>query len=370
MESLIPLGELTPADASAWRELADRAVEPNPFFEPQLVLSAHRHLRPKGVALLVARDGDTWSACMPVCALRRGGVDVALRTWIHMYACLGMPLVQPERPVEALGRLMAAALPRTRSGLLVLNRLPADGMAGALIRDALGAEGLSTFGSAVHARATLDRRVDGGYLAHLGRHHQREANRLGRRLEDTLGAAPTVVDRAEDPEAVEEFLRLERTGWKGRAGTAMACRVGDAAFFRALCRDFRADGRLQLLALQAGGQTVAMKCNLLAGDAVFCFKIAQDDALNRFSPGVQLERANVEHFHADGTARWMDSCADGDNAMINRLWPDRRRIANIVVGRRNLRTRAGALATRTTFRLRARRDQRTTDHEGAPCPRS
>lgn len=335
MDSLIALGALTSADASAWRELAGRAIEPNPFFEPHVVLAAHAHLRPKGVSLLVSRDGGEWSACMPVCGFGRCGVDVALCSWMHRYAFLGLPLVQRDRPAEALGRLLAAAVSRTRSGLIVLNGVPADGTAGALVGQALAAQGLSTVVTTVHARATLCRRADGGYLAHLGSHHQREANRLGRRLEDALGASRAVADRASDPQAPEEFLRLEQSGWKGRQGTAMACRVADADFFRALCDHFRAEGRLQLLALQAGDQTVAMKCSLLAGDAVFCFKIAHDDALNRFSPGIQLERANVERFHADRTARWMDSCADGDNVMINRLWPDRRRIANMVVGRRD-----------------------------------
>ena len=32
-----------------------------------------------------------------------------------------------------------------------------------------------------------------------------------------------------------------------------------------------------------------MKCNVLSGDAVFCFKIAHDETFARFSPGVQLE---------------------------------------------------------------------------------
>lgn len=82
--------------------------------------------------------------------------------------------------------------------------------------------------------------------------------------------------------------------------------------------------------MTAGGTTVAMKCNLLAGDAVFCFKIAFDEEWARFSPGVLLEVENVERFHA-GEATWMDSCADPDNAMINRLWPDRRRISTLLV---------------------------------------
>jgi CelD/BcsL family acetyltransferase involved in cellulose biosynthesis len=74
----------------------------------------------------------------------------------------------------------------------------------------------------------------------------------------------------------------------------------------------------------AGDRPAALKCNLIARDEVFCFKIAYDESLARFSPGVQLEERMVEVFHGDMGGRVLDSCADPDNDMINRLWPDRR----------------------------------------------
>ena len=81
---------------------------------------------------------------------------------------------------------------------------------------------------------------------------------------------------------------------------------------------------LRKLELRVGERAVAMKCNLIAGPAIFCFKIGHDASLARYSPGIQLELENVELFHRSDAA-WMDSCAQPDNAMINRLWPDRRR---------------------------------------------
>ncbi len=35
-------------------------------------------------------------------------------------------------------------------------------------------------------------------------------------------------------------------------------------------------------------------------------------------------------FHEDRAEQWQDSCADPDNEMINRLWPDRRRLSTTV----------------------------------------
>ena len=70
---------------------------------------------------------------------------------------------------------------------------------------------------------------------------------------------------------------------------------------------------------------------VLAGDEAFSFKIAFDESLSRFSPGVQLEVAMVGEFHDRMPHARMDSCADSDNEMINRLWPDRRPLVSYAI---------------------------------------
>jgi len=86
-----------------------------------------------------------------------------------------------------------------------------------------------------------------------------------------------------------------------------------------------------MLALVVGGRTVAMKCNVLAGAGSYAFKITYDEDYARYSPGVLLEMENIRRFHSRGDLQWMDSCADPGNWMMNRIWPDRRRIATLVV---------------------------------------
>jgi len=98
-----------------------------------------------------------------------------------------------------------------------------------------------------------------------------------------------------------------------------------------------------MLALAVGGRTVAMKCNVLAGTGAYAFKIAYDEDYARYSPGVLLEMENIRRFHARGDLQWMDSCADPANWMMNHIWPDRRRIATLVMPGSNF---AGALFVR------------------------
>ena len=64
----------------------------------------------------------------------------------------------------------------------------------------------------------------------------------------------------------------------------MTSSIQHAALFREICASFAGAGWLQLLGLVAGDRTIAMECDLVAGDAIDCFKIADhDETLGRFS---------------------------------------------------------------------------------------
>jgi len=325
---------------TAWRELAGRALEPNPFFEPEFVLAAHRHLGGGNVGMLAAGHDARWTACMPVATGRWRGPLRAVRTWRHPYTFLGTPLLAGHDPEGALRELLVAAGKARSGGLVALQWLTADGPVAAAIPGALEGSGLVDAGEMPFDRAALRRTEAGAFLDRLPARRRHELKRQRRRLEELLGAPVECSDRTGDPEAVERFLELESRSWKGRQGTGLLAHPSHAEFFREVCRGFAAIGRLQLLDLHAEGRTVAMKCNFVAAPALFMFKIAHDEELGKFSPGVQMEVENVEKFH-ESELEWMDSCANPENQMINRLLPERRAITSLVLARRGL----GALAS-------------------------
>lgn len=353
----LSLDALTPTDLGRWRNLAGRAAEPNPFFEPEFVLPAASHLGEPDTALLVVREGDDWLGCVPVRRLPRWRriPFPCVAAWVHLYCFLGTPLVDPDRCVDGLAGLVDA-MRDERVGFVALDRLGEGGPVAAALSEVLGERGIRSVDYDSAARAALWRREEPTYLDETLRPKQRrEMARLRRALGRDLGGEPLTRDRAQEPAAYEEFLALEASGWKGRAGTALASSAAHATFFREMCAGFAAAGRLELLALEAGGRTVAMKCNLLAGDAVYCFKIGYDEELSRYSPGIQLELDTVAHFHQRERAEWMDSCAMPDNQMINRLWPDRRRVATVMVPTPGALGAASRHGVRAVAALRTRR---------------
>ncbi|MBS1679488.1 MAG: GNAT family N-acetyltransferase [Actinobacteria bacterium] len=344
------LQALTPADLDAWAALADHAVEPNPFFEPEFVTAAAGSPNAVPPRLLILADGGEWIACLPVGTMRR----LATTSWRHPYSYAGTPLVAPGHVDDFAATLVAArgGAP-DRQFLLLWEAVDAE--ITAAVRRAADAVGRAEIlFERVSERAALARSAEpDAHLAALKPKRRRELARRRQQLAEAFGEEPVVRDRAGDPAAVEEFLHLEAAGWKGREGTAMAS-AGDSEFFRAACAGFARAGRLQLLSLEAGGETLAMQSNVSAGDTLFGFKMAYDERFRRFAPGIQLEIDAMRIFLADRSERLLDTCADPANEFLNRLLPERRGVTIMVIGPGGL---AGAAARRgldAAYRYRAR----------------
>lgn len=324
---LLPIDELTEGDVSAWRELAEEAVEPNPFFHPDFALPAADELGTAGISVLAVREQSDWLACLPVIS-RRGWRRMPLQglvTWNHLYCFLGTPLARSDGLDAAISELLEEGM-RHAGDFLGLDLLATDGPVNAALNRATIGLRLKPVELDGFERRALARREDGDYLA-LSAKHRRNFERLRRRLERDLGGELALRDRSEGPEAREEFLRLEASGWKGESGTGTAfAPIGHGELFRRIAERMAGRGMLQLVSAEVDGRSVAMLCNLLSGDTAFTFKIGIDAELAKYSPGIQLEILYLDLFHSLPELRRADSCAEPSNTMINRLWPDRREL--------------------------------------------
>src|SRR5205814_432057 len=120
-----------------------------------------------------------------------------------------------------------------------------NGPAAQAMREALAKQKLVPRVLRERERAILDATQDAETLLHdaLGAKKLKELRRQRNRLEDG-GAVTFEVARssAEVAAALEHFLRLEASGWKGSRGTALAGDYGDAAFVRAATTALAAEG--------------------------------------------------------------------------------------------------------------------------------
>ncbi len=348
--ALVGVQDLDSAAVAAWRELAATALEPNPFFEPDMTLAAARHL-PGGDddrLLAVFGEAGTLRFALPVrrtAWYRRVPVS-AYRAWGHAQAFLDTPLVGPDDPVgawaDALDALRAAG-----ADWLVLERLPGDGSVRAALDECLANRASGVRILAEYERPVLQRRPAPDYLdGRLSTQRRKRLRRQRRHLEAALDGPLTVHDHAQTDvvEALDRFLELEGAGWKGRAGTALASRPAEAAVFREAMTSFARRDRAQLWELGPPEAPVASLCAVVASGGVFHLKIAHDERYAGESPGLQLELDLIAEFHRDPRLAWIDSCTSAGPSPSALLYPDRRPIQSVVLPIGGIRARASAHA--------------------------
>lgn len=267
-----------------------------------------------------------------------------LRMWQHRYCFLSTPLVSRAHGREAL-RALLDWIDRGRAPARVfdLQGVAADSEFARLLTEELQSRPRWSYLQARDERALFLPQAQarpGGSGKHL-----KELRRLERRLAERGRLAYVAMPAGEGSSGwIDRFLALERSGWKGREGSAMAAHDDSRTFFVAIASDALRCGRLQMLALELDGVPIAMKCNFLAGNGAFAFKIAYDERYAEYSPGVLLELFNMRHLAAEcPQVEWMDSCARADHPMITRLWTDRRPIASFVLSSRSPLSRAWVL---------------------------
>lgn len=351
--SLPPAGLMT-----EWRRLARDAPEANPFFSPAILGAALEHLAPAAVSIAVAEDdAGRLLALVPVGPARLGRLVPAFSVYTHLYGPLGTPLLDPADPDGAMARLVGVMDGGRPGGrILLFPDLPVDGVAGMALCALAARTGrpLAVIGG--HERAILRPRVMAERVrSGLPGKSRKELARQLRRLGD-LGrldwcSATTPGERAE---LLDAFLALEAAGWKGRRRTALRDRADALAFTRAVFEG-AAPGEARIDALTIGGRAVAMLGSLRTGGTVVTWKIAHDEALGRYSPGVQVMLQASEIFEADPSVLLVDSLASAGHPMIDRLWPDRQSMGLAVLGPVGGSTafRAGVLLAHGEVRARA-----------------
>lgn len=338
-DDFMDVASVAPADMAAmvddWAALASNAIDPNVFFEPGQLLPALKLLsaeNPVAIVCVFSRDHGTSPRKLvglvpferPVRG--RGATPRTLRVWHHPYSFLSTPLIHKDYPRAVWRKLFEWARSEHKAPQLIeFPLLLAEGPAYKALVDVVRQERLLCFISDHFTRAFL---TDTCRADRLSSSKRSQLRRKRRRLEEA--GRLEYRELAADGNVstwVEDFLRLEASGWKGKEGTAMACRNNDADYFRVICLDAFKRGCLHMPALILDGRPIAMKCNFLSGGGAFWLKVAYDETLAKQSPGTLLELDNVANF---APGRWMDSCT-APTSYCDDIWDDRRAIQHVLI---------------------------------------
>jgi len=324
-------------DPGQWRALAQRAVEPNGYYLPawELAVSATARGRTNASAL-PAFDGSSTRliGLMPVISLWHAlKIPLPALVSAHPYGTLCSPLLDRDAPIEAAASLLQQAR-AAGAHALVLNDIALDGAAMNAVRQVLSRDGLKPRVLSSYMRASLDATQDAETLLRdaLGTKKLKELRRLRHRLEEH---GPVAFDVARRPDeigpALETFLQLEASGWKGKRGTALVQHAGDAAFIRRAVPALAETAQCEIITLRAGTTPIAAGIVLRHQDRAFFFKLGIDERFAKYSPGVQLTLDLTRHLCADPTIASADSTASADHPMINPIWRGRFAVGDVLI---------------------------------------
>jgi CelD/BcsL family acetyltransferase involved in cellulose biosynthesis len=335
---------LTAIPVAEWQALAGRAIEPNGYYLPAWELAVNESARGRTgtSALSVRREvslvpGEQTGliGLLPVISLWRAcKIPLPALASASPYGTLCTPLLDRGLAEDAVSGLMAEAR-AAGAHALILRDVSLSGAAMKAITHVLRQHDLQPIVLHSHLRACLDARRDADDILRdaLSAKKLKELRRQRNRLAELHGAVRFEVARSVDDvtRAVEIFLALEASGWKGERGTALRQDNGDLNFIRRATRGLAESGQCEIVSLHAGDTPVAAAVVLRHQDRAFYFKLGIDEAFSKFSPGVQLTLDLTRHLCADAVLVTADSTASAHHPMINPIWRGRLRIGDVII---------------------------------------
>ena len=313
-----------------WESLAAEAAEPNPFYEHWMLLPALEAYGARSLRTLAVWDSGTLIGLFPMDAQRsfRGLPVRSYGCWRHRNMLLwGMPLVR----AKAAAKCLAALLQSGQAPLFEFDWISAGGaFYGALIEALMETKAAWTVTDA-YTRAVLLR--DRDPRERFNSNMKNNVRRWQAKLAAYGKVTPVRLQPGDDVAPwTEEFIKLEASGWKGRAGSAIACRAEDRRFTEQVFAEAHRRGRLVITGLDLNGRPLARHCMLAGGDGAFTYKIAYDETYEKCSPGIVGEVDNVRQFIETPGPRWIDSNTARENTSYGRAWKDRITVQRVAVG--------------------------------------
>jgi len=281
-------------------------------------------------AFYVVQRGPELLAVLPLVRHRIGFWRTAAVGWSTPFTTNGTPLVDGEAlqvGIEGLLDGLAA-----HSGPVMLPLVDLDHPVVRALRDSLRAREWPSCEIASFERPVLERResFDAYASRHLSGSRRKSLRRRRSKLAE-VGALTfaSVTEGSALAKAVEDFLVLERAGWKGSRGTALASRPATIRLARTLfeSRGGPVTPRADMICLD--GRPIAVSLAFVCGGTAHLLKTAFDESLRAYAPGIVLEAEIVRACHEERFADRLDS-ASFPGGVLDDLYPDRERIGDLL----------------------------------------
>jgi len=334
---------------SEWKALVREAAEPNVFFEPGFLLPALKYFGTDNVfCVLIWAETDKKRTLIGLFPLMQdfGYKYLPLRyiaLWKHSQCFLTTPLVHRDFCKECLQAFFLWLGNSSKgSSLLTLDGFNGAGVFCNELRNLMLTDGTVYQEMEAYKRSFLNCNLSNEQYLNTA-FKEKSLNRLQKKRKTLEKEGELTFTTSRDDNDItgwmEDFLELEKSGWKGREGTALACNPAEEAFFRESIQSFFEDGQLLMTKLNLDERIAAMQCLLISRECAFVFKIAYNEALGKYSPGTILDLELVEYVLDKTNIQWIDSCTLPGSS-LDRVFKDERVIRSWVISSQQLGSRS------------------------------
>ena len=272
---------------SEWRELAEPFA--TPLLDHDWFVCAARALHEEShLRVVTVRERGRLTAVAPLTVNRTNHLVLLGSSVLHEPS--GWLYESP----DALRELIDALLQMRQ--VIVLDRIPAGTINGALVRRRVGWQAL-----------TIRRQTAESFVVPTHLPWQTYCASLSSRTRKRLDEARAKAERdygevrfsrfAPSPDcalkALQQLVDVEARGWKGKQGTAISTRPELLRFFRLYAERAATRGRLRMSLLWIGADVAAVELGVEAYGRMWGLKIAYDERFAAYAPALQLIHESI-----------------------------------------------------------------------------
>jgi CelD/BcsL family acetyltransferase involved in cellulose biosynthesis len=289
------IGELPRLEAleEQWHALA-RDI-PWPMAQFEWIISAAKTYQDDKFCVVIVQEAGVLQAVAPL-VLRRYGLT-------HRLECLDYMLSEPQRLIardERHLQLLFKALRGLRYPF-ILQGVTAECQDDQCFRTIPGSGLRMVAATGKDSFVPFD--DPGGNLEERMSASRRGTLRRKRKAAEKQGPVRFTIlrPRADElPALLDDFFRVESSGWKGRAATGLQYDVQRASFFRMYCDRMAREDALRLGFMTIGDTTAAVRIDVVWGNKSWELKIGYDERFAHCSPGLLLSHEALRHGQAEG----------------------------------------------------------------------
>ncbi len=323
-----------------WKHLATQCLEPNIFYTPSFLMALRHHLMAHQniIVLTTWRQAERrvpeLTGVMPMiqCRFLWGRPVNILQSLHHPYIPSTTPLIHKTYAEQSIINLIDY-LEEPKHGYKAVNMpfLPSDGKFYALLEHeiAFRERKITLLDSYPRAALSSDLTPE-AYALTMRKSRRKDIQKRGNKLAQ-LGTINHLCYK--EPEELDNalnlFLDLESSGWKGKKGTAMKSSAKTASFAHdALCL-YEEGLRCQYDFLAVDGTIIAGTITLIHQDKAWAYKSAYDENYAQYAPSLQAYMQITKDLLENDTITVADSAAFPGH-VIEGLWQQRTIISNIL----------------------------------------